>query len=248
MTTTTIILTTLAILLAGNMIALAYSYLVLYTDFFKKSRLQERKPRPGIFFQRLPLILLNLALLAALTAVSLYFFSDAIFETSLPAWWLLPAQIVFIFIIDDAWFYFTHRLMHENRFLMLKIHSIHHRAVTPFPWEYIYTHPLEWMIGSTGSLLGLIALMMIMPVNIYAFWVYGLIRNLHEVKIHSGLRSPLANHIPFLSPAENHDLHHSRVNGNYASMFTVWDRVFGTVLTRDADLTRPLPSGADEQV
>jgi len=233
MTTTTIILVTLGILLVGNIIALVYSWLVLYTDVFKKYRLQEKKYKPGIFFQRLPLILFNLAILSLITAVSLYFFADKIFETSIPVWWLIPVQVIFIFVIDDAWFYFAHRLMHENKFLLRKIHSIHHQAITPFPLEYIYVHPLEWMIGSVGSFLGLIALMMIMPVNIYAFWIYGIIRNLHEVEIHSDLRSPIVKYIPFLNPTENHDLHHSKVKGNYASMFTIWDRVFGTVLTKD---------------
>lgn len=233
MTNTTIILITLGILLAGNIIALVYSWLVLYTDMFKNLRLQDKKYKPGIFFQRLPLILLNLTILAGLTAVSLYFFADKIFDTSVPTWWLIPVQLVFIFIIDDAWFYFAHRLMHENKFLLRKIHSIHHQAITPFPLEYIYVHPLEWMIGSVGSFLGLIALMMIMPVNIYAFWVYGLIRNLHEVDIHSDLRSPISKYIPFLNPTESHDLHHSKVKGNYASMFNIWDRVFGTELKKD---------------
>ncbi len=233
MTNTTIILITLGILLAGNIIALVYSWLVLYTDVFKNFRLQDKKYKPGIFFQRLPLILLNLTILAALTTVSLYFFADTIFETSVPVWWLIPVQVVFIFIIDDAWFYFAHRLMHENKFLLRKIHSIHHQAITPFPLEYIYVHPLEWMIGSVGSFLGIGVLLLIMPVNFYAFLVYGVIRNLHEVEIHSDLRSPIAKYIPFLNPTENHDLHHSKVKGNYASMFTIWDRVFGTVLTKD---------------
>ena len=83
MTNTDIILITLGVLLAGNIIALVYSWLVLYTDVFKKYRLQEKPYKPGIFFQRLPLILLNLAILAVITAVSMYFFADIIFETSI---------------------------------------------------------------------------------------------------------------------------------------------------------------------
>lgn len=235
MTNTDIILITLGVLLAGNIIALVYSWLVLYTDVFKKYRLQDKKYKSGIFFQRLPLILLNLAILSVLTAVSLYYFADVIFETSIPAWWLIPVQVTFIFFIDDAWFYFAHRLMHENKFLLRKIHSIHHQAITPFPLEYIYVHPLEWMIGSVGSFLGIGAWLLFMPteLNFYAFLVYGAIRNLHEVEIHSDLRSPIAKYIPLLNPTESHDLHHSKVKGNYASMFNIWDRVFGTVLVKD---------------
>lgn len=232
MSNITITLITLGILLAGNIIGLVYSWLVLYTDVFKNYRLQHKKYKPGIFFQRLPLILLNLAILGVITAVSLYFFAD-LFDTSIPAWWVIPVQVFCIFLVDDAWFYFAHRLMHENKFLLRKIHSIHHQAITPFPLEYIYVHPLEWMIGSIGSFLGLAVMMIFMPVNVYAFFVYGAIRNLHEVEIHSDTRSVISKYIPLLSATEHHDLHHAKVKGNYASMFNIWDRVFGTVLSKD---------------
>ncbi len=234
MSNTTITLITLGILYAGNIIAFIYTWLVLYTNVFKKYRLQEKPYKSGIFLERLPLILFNLAILSVISAATLYFYADIVFETSIPAWWTIPVQVTFIFIIDDAWFYFAHRMMHENKFLLRKIHNIHHRAITPFPLEYIYVHPLEWMIGSVGSFLGMGAWLLIFgEVNVYAFFVYGAIRNLHEVDIHSDLRSPVTKYIPFLNPAENHDLHHSKVKGNYASMFNVWDRIFGTVLTKD---------------
>lgn len=235
MSNTKIAIITLGILYAGNILALIYTWLVLYTNVFKKYRLQDKPYKPGIFFERLPLILLNLAILSVITGVTLYFFADLIFETSIPRWWLIPVQVIFIFIIDDAWFYFAHRLMHENKYLLRKIHNIHHRAITPFPLEYIYVHPLEWMLGSVGTFLGIGAWVLFMPgeVNVYAFFVYGAIRNLHEVDIHSDLRSPITKYIPFLNPAENHDLHHSKVKGNYASMFNFWDKIFGTTLTKD---------------
>ena len=61
------------------------------------------------------------------------------------------------------------------------------------------------------------------------FYAYVVFRQLHELDVHSGLRSRLAHHIPFLAPNEHHDLHHLRPHaGNYASMLTVWDRVLGT--------------------
>ncbi len=232
MSTFIIIAITLGILYASNIFGLIYSWLILYTDVFKKYRLEDKKYKPAIFFKRLPLILFNLTILSGITIVSLYFLSG-IFDTSVPAWWVVPVQVAFIFIIDDAWFYFAHRLMHENKFMLRKVHSIHHRAITPFPLEYIYVHPVEWMLGSVGSFLGIIALMLIMPVNIYAFFVYAAIRNLHEIDIHSNMRSFISHKLPFMSATEHHGLHHSKVKGNYASMFNIWDRVFGTSLQND---------------
>ena len=55
------------------------------------------------------------------------------------------------------------------------------------------------------------------------------LRNLHELDIHSGVKSSkITSAIPFYGTTEHHDLHHSRNKGNYASTFTFWDKIFGT--------------------
>ena len=62
-----------------------------------------------------------------------------------------------------------------------------------------------------------------------SLWGYLLVRNLHELDIHSGIISPLGKLMPIYAPAEHHDLHHSKpTKGNYASTFELWDRVLGT--------------------
>jgi len=232
MSNVTITIITICIALVSNAIGLVYSWLILYTDVFRKYRLQGKKYKPELFLQRLPLISFNIIILLIVTAVSLYFLAG-IFEQSVPSVWVFCFQVFFIFFVDDIYFYVMHRAMHENKFLLRKIHYIHHRAITPFPLEYIYVHPLEWFIGSFGSFLGIILLMLFMPVNLYAFWAYAALRNLHEIDIHSGLESPLSNMIPLFSPTEHHDLHHEKVKGNYASTLNIWDRVFGTTLKKD---------------
>lgn len=225
------ILITIAVVLVSNFIGLIYTSLVLYTDWFKKFRLQKRAYKPNIFFQRLPLISLNLLLLIVITCGGLYFVSDQfIMET--PPWWSWALQVFIIFFVDDTWFYFMHRWMHENTYMMRKIHSIHHRAMTPFPLEYIYVHPLEWFLGSFGSFIGLGAVLLIFG-NVYAwpFWTYIALRNLHEIEIHSDLRTFIK--LPLVAPTEHHDIHHARVKGNYASTFRIWDRVFKTELNAE---------------
>lgn len=223
------VLITIGIVLASNVIGAIYSYLVLYTDWFKHLRLQKRPYKANIFFDRLPLILLNLFLLIVITCSGLYFMADQ-FIMEFPPVWLLVLHVLVIFLVDDAWFYVVHRWMHENKFMMRKIHSVHHRAMTPFPLEYIYVHPLEWFIGSFGSFMGLGVLFIFGDVYAWPFWIYIILRNLHEIEIHSDLRSIIGDKIPLLAPTEHHDLHHARVKGNYASTFRIWDRVFKTEL------------------
>lgn len=52
------------------------------------------------------------------------------------------------------------------------------------------------------------------------------------MKIHSGIKSLFINKIPLIkniiSGTEEHDLHHSRIKGNYASTFKFWDWLCGT--------------------
>ncbi|MBK8472240.1 MAG: sterol desaturase family protein [Sphingobacteriales bacterium] len=212
-----------------NVLAAVYSYIVLYTDWAKAHQIQPKIRSTGIFWQRLPLILLNLTLLSGLTAVGLYAGRNFFVIDQLPTVWVFVGQLLFILFCDDFYFYFYHRLMHENKFLLSKIHYLHHRAYQPFPLEYIYVHPLEWMGGYIGPF---VAILLLQQTNIYVLWAYVILRNLHEIDIHSGIKSVLMNKVPLIAPTEHHDLHHARLQGNYASMFKIWDWVFGTVMKK----------------
>lgn len=227
MTTENIVIGTAVLLLSTNLIGFVYSLLVLKTSLFKKYRIQSKPYKKGVLKERLPLYLLNLLILMLFSTSGVYFLAP-FFDTGLPSIWVLIFQVLFVFVIDDVWFYFAHRYMHENKFLLKKIHSIHHRAHTPFPLEYLYVHPFEWMIGIIGTFLGYGILLIFMPLNIYAFWLFGLMRNLHEIHIHSDLRIPILKDIPIISPVEDHDKHHERLEGNYASTFRIWDRLLNT--------------------
>jgi len=233
MTKFDIVLGTVIVFVSSNLIGVVYSYFALYSNLFKRYRIQEKAYSKGILKKRLPLYLLNVFLVIGLAAGSLFLLGDFI-DTSVPSIWLLLGQLLFIFIIDDAWFYFAHRWMHENKWALKNIHSIHHRATTPFPLEYLYVHPLEWMLGMVGIAIGVALIFIVMPVNVYVIWAMGLIRNLHEIHIHSDLNIPWLNWIPFMSSTENHDVHHAKLNGNYASFFSIWDKLLKTEFTDHA--------------
>jgi 4-alpha-methyl-delta7-sterol-4alpha-methyl oxidase len=218
---------TLLINILCNVLAFLYSYAVLHAEWFKTHQIQAKQRANGILWQRMPLILLNLTLLSLLTAIGLYAGQHFFVLNEIPTAGLFIGQLLFILFCDDLYFYFYHRLMHENKWLLSKVHYLHHRAFQPFPLEYIYVHPLEWMGGYLGPF---IAILLLQQTNMYVLWAYVIIRNLHEIDIHSGLRSRIFNKIPLIAPTEHHDLHHARLNGNYASTFRLWDWVFGTLM------------------
>ena len=223
---------TMILFFSSNLFGMIYSLIILKTSLFDKYRIQKTPYKEGIFNQRLPLYLFNLFVVAGFGFVGVYILFPFI-DTDFPTIWVLLGQVVFSFIIDDVWFYFMHRFLHRNKYLLKKVHSIHHRAHTPFPMEYLYAHPFEWMLGTIGPFLGYALIILVMPLNIYAFWVFVLFRNLHEIHIHSDLKLPLLKNIPFVSHVEDHDLHHAKLDGNYASTFRIWDRIMKTRFKHD---------------
>ena len=222
---------TLAITVGCNLIAALGSYITLYTDLFSDKRIQTRSYRPDTFWKRLPLIGFNLGVLTLLTIVGL-----ALTHTAFSFQWqglaLVAAQFIFLVLLDDAYFYFFHRLLHVNPYLYRTIHKVHHRAFAPFPLEYIYVHPLEWMLGAVAIPVGLITIFALNgSISVHAFWAFAFWRNFHEIDIHSGLSSSIGKMIPFYGTTEHHDRHHmKKTQGNYASTFTMWDRLLNTYI------------------
>jgi methylsterol monooxygenase len=143
-------------------------------------------------------------------------------------------QLLILLLIDDLWLYWTHRLLHYNKFLFRKVHKIHHLAATPFCMDMHYFHPIEMIVIPIGTFLGFFLLYMYWGyVQIYTLYIYTLVRTLHEQNVHSGIKQiiKLPKSISgYIGGTMEHDLHHSKIRGNYASMFKIWDRLCGTEL------------------
>lgn len=220
-------LLTVGVLLLSNSIGLVYSLVVLKTKVFSAFRIQKRPYKKGVFSSRMPLFLFNFVVLLIFSGGGAYMLYDFL-DTEGTSFWVIAGQVLFAFVVDDVFFYFMHRYLHQNKFLLKKIHSIHHRATTPFPLEYLYAHPLEWMSGMLGVVIAFTLILIVMPINVYAFLIFGLLRNLHEIQIHSDLELPLLSKIPFVSKTRHHDDHHAKLAGNYASTFVWMDLIFKT--------------------
>ena len=219
---------TLAISVGCNLLAGIVSFLILHTDLFKGGRIQSQRAIPTVFWRRLPLIGLNLSILVLLAVVGLTLGYGA-FDFRWQGVPAVAAQFLFLVALDDTYFYFFHRSLHRNRYLFRKIHHIHHRAAAPFPLEYLYVHPLEWAVRAAAIPVGLGVIYLLNgSISTHAFWAFSFWLNIHEIAIHSGLRSVFRHSIPFLATTEIHDRHHQKARGNYASTFTVWDRLLKT--------------------
>jgi len=221
------ILITLLLLLSINSYGFIYSYLITGKSFLLNQRIQSKTNSFQVLKNRTPLVLFNVFILIILNVIGLYFFKSYYIKEYISVV-VVFLEVLFILIVDDFFFYILHRGMHENKYIYKTIHKIHHRANTPIPIDYIYVHPLEWMSGMIGPFLGMF---LIGGISIYSFWLYLIIRNFHEIHIHSGVKSSNINYIiPFYGNNEHHDVHHSQRDGNYSSTFIFWDKLLKTKL------------------
>lgn len=228
---------TMLMVVGINTFATVLSYAMLLWPPYS-IKIQERSYTVQMLNSRMPLILMNIVLLATLSYFSLSSLESVFYwdPKSLP---ILALEIFVLSLVDDAYFYAFHRWMHENKWVYKKVHLQHHRAFTPVPIEYIYVHPFEWIGGSGGIFFGALTLFLFEggQISAYTFLTYAAIRSLHELDIHSGIRSKVfPKALPFIGSTEHHDLHHSKPNsGNYGSTYLFWDILFKTRATHAAD-------------
>lgn len=133
------------------------------------------------------------------------------------------------YLLYDAMFYWTHRLLHRKD-LFLKIHRVHHQFKTPVGISASYSQFYETMaqIFMWWVPLGLAGWMTGDLHSTTIFW-YHIFRWLETVEAHSGYDIPFHPIHFFLLPsgARFHDYHHSHFDGNYGASI-IWDRLMGT--------------------
>jgi sterol desaturase/sphingolipid hydroxylase (fatty acid hydroxylase superfamily) len=102
-----------------------------------------------------------------------------------------------------------------------------------------YHHPLDILL--TISLPTMLSLLLLPSVSSFEFVLLSVYKIFSEISGHAGKRLAPTGSFPqfiwlpkWLSIelyTEDHDLHHSMNNCNYAKRFSLWDKVFGTFRT-----------------
>lgn len=143
----------------------------------------------------------------------------------LPSWSAVLGTVVISFILEDAYFYVVHRLLHWGPFYK-HIHKRHHDYAAPIGIAAEYAHPIESIILGVGTLVG----PMLLTRHLFSLWFWLLVRLYQTVEAHSGYNFPWnpTRFIPFWGGAIFHDFHHETFTGNFSSTFTYMDWIFGT--------------------
>ncbi len=130
--------------------------------------------------------------------------------------------------LHDAYFYWTHRLMHEWRFLR-KYHFIHHGSCPPTPYSALSFHPVEAFIH--GCFWYLIALL-IPAATIWLFFHYILMFyfNMWGHTPYEFWPKDLLTHpiLKIFNTPTHHNLHHKYHQSNYSIYYNLWDILCGT--------------------
>lgn len=215
-------------LLSVLVVGLIGSYAVSHGWIPDRMLLQPGRQDWARFRGRLPLTLFNLGVLMGGSTVVLSLIEDRFVPT--PTLPVLLLQVVIVTAIDDTWFYFLHRALHEVPALYRSIHRIHHKAYAPLPLDYLYVHPAEWALGAIGAVGGLAAVALLWGgLSAASFLAYATLRAYHELHVHSGLRPWILHRIPLVGTVAQHDTHHAKPTlGNYGTALRLWDRLLGT--------------------
>ncbi|MES2443596.1 MAG: sterol desaturase family protein [Pseudomonadota bacterium] len=142
--------------------------------------------------------------------------------------WYLPVSVLLYLVAHDAWFYWTHRLMHRPALFRIA-HAVHHASRPPTAWAAMSFHPLE---AVTGALV-IPLLVFVIPVHAAALGLVLAAMTVMGVTNHMGWElfprflwaGPLG---AWLITASHHHRHHERYACNYGLYFRFWDRVCGT--------------------
>jgi sterol desaturase/sphingolipid hydroxylase (fatty acid hydroxylase superfamily) len=145
-------------------------------------------------------------------------------------------------VVFDTWFYWFHRLIHARR-VYRRVHRWHHMTVIPVVWSNNSDRLVDNLFLQSYWLLAHF-LVPAAPAVLLAHKLYDQITGVvgHSGWEHGGVwcrpPSPLVG-------VTHHDQHHRFFRCNYATHFTWWDRLMGTLHPdHDAELRRNLAATA----
>lgn len=143
-------------------------------------------------------------------------------------WAAIVATFAGIMLAHDAWFYWTHRLLHGPA-MWRRMHRAHHRSTVPTPFA-AYAFDIGEACVQAVFLPLFLLVVPTHPGVISLFLVIMITRNVmgHAgVEFHPAVFAP-GRALGWLTTTTHHDLHHQNGRWNFGFYFTFWDRLMGT--------------------
>lgn len=211
------------------------AYLVFWRWLSKRlhhRRIQQRFPKPTILRQE---FLWSLSTLTIFSMVGVLVFwlgrmgyTLRYKQLSEYGWGYFFFSFVLMVLVHDAYFYWTHRMMHHKRLFRL-FHRVHHLSYNPSPWAAFSFHPLEAVVEA--SIIFVISFLI--PHHGLALLMFLLFMTGMNVLGHLGYEiypkgfttHPIGQ---WFNTSTHHNLHHHKGKLNFSLYFNWWDRWMGT--------------------
>jgi len=142
-------------------------------------------------------------------------------------------------VFFDTWFYWAHRLIHHKR-LYIRIHRWHHRSSTPTVWANNSDTFLDNLFCQSYWFFA----PLLLPIPTLILLIHKLYDQVTGMIGHAGYEYAPGAFSAKPSPmigTSFHDLHHSAFHYNFATHFSIWDRLMGTVHPDYDRLIRSFP-------
>jgi sterol desaturase/sphingolipid hydroxylase (fatty acid hydroxylase superfamily) len=207
------------------------------------AKIQPRETPAALVARDLRQSFLSLGAIAAMFGTGHFLYAE--WGWGLAPWGGVPGMVlsfVLSLVLFDTWFYWFHRLIHARLFYA-RVHRWHHMTVTPVVWS----NNSDLLVDNLFLQSYWLVAHFLVPAAPVVLLVHKLYDQVTGVVGHSGYEhggvwcrppSPLVG-------VTHHDQHHRFFRCNYATHFTLWDRLMGTLHPdHDAELTRNLAATA----
>lgn len=138
-------------------------------------------------------------------------------------------------IFYDAYFYWSHRWMHQG-WLYKNVHVIHHRSLNPTPFASFSFHPIEAVV----NLLYLFPIVYFFSMSFELAFILILLTDFSNLMGHLGY-----DFIPrqsrkkwwgrWLTTPTHHNMHHQYSRSNFGLYWKGWDQYFKTMHPKTED-------------
>lgn len=159
--------------------------------------------------------------------------------------WYLAVSYLLVLLLQDGFFYATHRLCHHPA-LFAWMHRGHHRSSQPTPWTSFAFDLPEALLQALFLLL-IVVWLPLHPITLMAvlstMTVWALVNHLGLHHLPRGFPHHWLGRW-MIGPA-HHGLHHRHGNRHFGLYFTFWDRLLGT---EDPTYPSQLRRSADHDV
>jgi methylsterol monooxygenase len=165
-------------------------------------------------------VLFNQVVVSSAVALTLYYpfhWRGCSLNLPLPTFNTFLFQMGMFILVEEALFYYSHRLLHTP-FFYGWIHKKHHQWTAPVGISAVYCHPAEHIFS---NLLPVLCGPFLLGAHLAVMTAWFCMAIMNTIHVHSGY------HLPFLPSPQSHDWHHLRFNENFG-VIGFLDYVHGT--------------------